>query len=78
MDTIFMSSENSKTSKRHVLILNLIDKIDLRRGEKHKNHVTIINLKYLLQHRMMNLNYQMDHILYQLFKIILIIFKKRW
>ena len=29
-----MNSENSKTSKPHVLILNLADKIDLRRGEK--------------------------------------------
>ena len=29
-----MKSENSKTSKSHVLILNLTDKIDLRKGEK--------------------------------------------
>ena len=29
-----MNSRNSKTSKSHVLILNLIDKTDLRRGEK--------------------------------------------
>ena len=29
-----MNSETSKTSKPHVLILNLTDKIDLRRGEK--------------------------------------------
>ena len=34
MDTISMNSENSKTSKHHVLILNLTDKIDLRGGEK--------------------------------------------
>ena len=34
MNTIFMNSENSKSSKPHVLILNLTDKIDLRRGEK--------------------------------------------
>ena len=34
MNTIFMNSENRKTSKPHVLILNLADKIDLRRGEK--------------------------------------------
>ena len=33
MDTIFMNSENSKTSKPHVLIINLTDKIDSRRGE---------------------------------------------
>ena len=35
MNTIFMNSENSKTSKRHVLILNPTDKIDLRRGERY-------------------------------------------
>ena len=34
MDNIFMNSENSKTSKPHVLILKLSDKLDLRRGEK--------------------------------------------
>ena len=33
MDTIFMNSENSKTSEPHVLTLNLTDKLDLRRGE---------------------------------------------
>ena len=34
MDTVFMNSENSKISELHVLILNLTDKIDLRRSEK--------------------------------------------
>ena len=34
MDTIFMNSENSKTSETHVLTLKLTDKLDLRRGEK--------------------------------------------
>ena len=34
MNTIFMNSENSKTSKTAVLIINLTDKVDLRRGEK--------------------------------------------
>ena len=29
-----MNSQNSKTSKPHVLILKLTDKLDLRRGEK--------------------------------------------
>ena len=29
-----MNSENSKTSKPHILILKLTDKLDLRRGEK--------------------------------------------
>ena len=34
MDTIFMKSENSKTSKQNILVLKLINKIDLRIGEK--------------------------------------------
>ena len=34
MNTIFMNSEKSKTSKPHVLILNVTDKVDLRRGAK--------------------------------------------
>ena len=33
-DTIFMTSESSKTSELHVLILRLTDKLDLRRGGK--------------------------------------------
>ena len=93
MDTIFINSENSKTSKSHVLILKLVDKLDLRRGEKSvalsnlsiyytwKNikgsYNIIINLKYHLQHGMMNLNHQMDHTLYQIFRIALSIFQKK-
>ena len=34
MHTIFMNSENSKTSEPYVFILKLTDKLDLRRGEK--------------------------------------------
>ena len=34
MDTIFMNSENSKTSEHHVLVLKLTDELDLRRGQK--------------------------------------------
>ena len=34
MDTIFMISEDSKTSEPHVLILTLTDKLDLRIGVK--------------------------------------------
>ena len=34
MDTIFINSENSKTSEYHVLVLKLTDKLDLRRGQK--------------------------------------------
>ena len=64
MDTIFMNSENSKTSEYHVLVLELTDKLDLRRGQKTVAlsnlifiirgetkiaHTIIINLKYLPQ-----------------------------
>ena len=34
MDTIFMNSENSKTSEYHVSVLKLGDKLDLRGGQK--------------------------------------------
>ena len=91
MDTIFMNSENSKTSKPHVLILKLTNKLDLRMGEKFialsnlsiyykwktlKTHTITINLKYLHQHGMINLNCLMDRILCQTFKIILNTFSK--
>ena len=86
MDTIFMNSKNSGTSDTHRLLLNLSDKIDLKISDKYvalsklsnnytwknvKKSYKITNLKYQLRHRMKNLNYLMDHILYQIFKIIL-------
>ena len=79
-----MNSENSKTSDPHRLLLNLIDKIDLRGKDVALSNLSIyyawknikhsyktINLKYQLQHGIKNLNYLMDHILYQILKIIL-------
>ena len=86
MDTIFMNSENSRTSKPHILILKLTDLLDLRIGKKvialsnlsiyytWKNIKSSYNsnkFKISAQHGMINLNYLMDHILYQIFKIIL-------
>ena len=41
MDTIFMNSNNSQTSKPHVSILKFTDKLDLRRGE---SRITLSNL----------------------------------
>ena len=82
MDTIFMNSENRKTSKPHVLTLKLTSKLDLRIGEKvialsnithgetWKADTIAMNLKYLRQHGMVSLNYRMDRILCQIFKII--------
>ena len=43
MDTIFMNSENSKTSDSHKL-LNLSDKIDLRRNNKY---IVLSNLQVI-------------------------------
>ena len=34
MDTVFMNSENSETSKLHVLTFKLTNKWDWRRGKK--------------------------------------------
>ena len=34
MDTIFVNSENSRTSEYHVSVLKLTDKLDLKRGQK--------------------------------------------
>ena len=84
MDAIFMNSENSKTSEPHRSLLNLAYKINLKRsdmllyqilvcttdGKIQKNH-TETNLKYQLQHGMKSLIYLMDHILYQILKIVL-------
>ena len=35
MDTIFMNSENCKTSDPQRLLLNLLDKINLKRSDKY-------------------------------------------
>ena len=84
MDTIFMNSENSKTSEPHILKLKLTNKLDLRldknllhyqilaiftHGIILKVHTIIINIKYHHQHGIKNLHYQMGLILYQIFKI---------
>ena len=81
-----MNSENSKTSDPHRLLLNLTDKIDLRRKDKYvalsnlsiyytwkniKKSYKNNNSRYQLQHGRKNLNDLMDHILYHIFKIIL-------
>ena len=42
----------------------------------YKAYIITKNLKHQIQHGMINLNYQMGHILYQILKIILSIFKK--
>ena len=81
-----MNSDNNKTSDPYRLLLNLADKINLKRSNKYvalsslniydtwkniKSHTKIINLECQLQHGMKIWNYLIDHILYQILKIIL-------
>ena len=77
MDAIFMNSENSRTSKYHVLVLKLTDKLDLSRGQKSialsklGNCYTWKNIKRSYNNSkfkisaptwgVMNLNCQIDH-----------------
>ena len=89
MDTIFMNSKNSITFVYHILVLKLADKLDLRSGQKSvalsnlsiyytwkniKSSYKNNKFKISAPHGVMNLNYQMDHIQYQIFRIILSIF----
>ena len=69
MDAIFITSKNSKTSGRNRLLLNLLEKIDLKisdnmllcqilaytiNGKIKKSYTKILNLKFQLRHRMKN------------------------
>ena len=84
-----MDPENSRTSEYHVLVLQLTNKLDLRRGQKTAalSNLSIYytwksvessynNNKFKISAPTWseNLTYQMDHIQYQIFKIILNIF----
>ena len=86
-----MNSEDSKTSDPQTLLLNLTNKTGLRRKYKYialsilsiyytwkniKKSYENNKFKIQLQHGMKNLNYLMDHILYQIFKIILKIYQE--
>ena len=86
MDTIFLNSENSKTSNSNGLLLSLSDKIKLKRGDEHVIsssrsmcyiyngkkgiYTKIMHLKYQLQRGIINLNYLRNDNLYQIFWII--------
>ena len=83
-----MNSKNSGTSDPLRLLLNLTDKI------RNDRYVALSNLSiyytwesikksyknnnFKISAGMKNLNYLMDHILYQIFKIILNISLKTW
>ena len=55
MDTSFMNSENSRTSEYDVLLLKLVHKLDLRRGQKS---VALSNLSIYYTWRNMKSSYK--------------------
>ena len=86
METFFMNSKNSKTSKPNRFKYDLIDKLDLKNPNKNmalgslsiyytwKNVnqlIIIISLTYQHQLEMKHLTCLMDRIIYQKYKIIL-------
>ena len=76
-----MNSENSRTSEYHVLVLKLTHKLDLKKDQKNvalsnlSIYYTWENIECSYNNNkfkiLKNLNYQMDHIQYQMLKIIL-------
>ena len=42
MKTIFINSENSKTSKAHILMLKLTNELDLRRVKRLLHHQILV------------------------------------
>ena len=88
MNTIFLNSENRRISDPHRLLLNLTDKTDLRTKDKYMalSNLSIYyiwknikksykNNKFKIAVATWNEEFElMDHILYQIFKIILNIY----
>ena len=54
MDTILVNSENSKTTEPHVLIINLTDQLDWKRGEKS---IALSNLSIYFTRREIKISY---------------------
>ena len=77
MDTIFMNPESSKTSDPHRLLLSLYDKLNLKRSDNMLGYQILAFIymekckKIISEYEIWNLNYLMNHILYQTFKITL-------
>ena len=61
MDTIFMNSENNKISKPYVLIFNLTDKLDLRRGDKS---IALSNLSIYYRRKNIKSSYKKNNLKY--------------
>ena len=71
---IICSLYQKNIAKEYVIIQNMLlyqTLVFTIHGKTKQKIIKIITLRYQLQHGMKNLNYLMDHILYQIFKIIL-------
>ena len=55
MDTVFMNFKNSETSDPHRLLLNLTDKINLKKGDKY---VALANLSIYYTRRNITKSYK--------------------
>ena len=51
MDTIFMNSENNKTSDPNRILLNLLDKISLKRSDKY----VVLNINFSIYYTWKNI-----------------------
>ena len=86
MEAIFINTENSKADETLQFVLNLSKRLDLRSSNKNvdlqnfsiyymwkniRKQDKNSKLKQLLQYIIMNLNYQVVLILFQIFEIIL-------
>ena len=85
MSLIFMKSEKSKTFDCNRPLLNILEKINLKKSDQYavlsnlslyytwknikKNNTKLTNLKYQPQGGTINLNYLLDLNLYQIFVI---------
>ena len=63
MDTVFINSENDKISDPHRLLLNLSDKIILKRKDEY---VALSNLSIYYRRKNMKKSYKIINLKYQL------------
>ena len=73
---ILSNKMNLNSSDKYVSLSNLTIYYTLETIQIKKSQIKILNVKYQLQRGMINLNYLIDHILLEIFKITLNIFSE--
>ena len=63
METIFLNSENSKTSDPHRLLLSFTDKVNLKRSDQYValSNLSIYYSSKIVIQKIINLKYQLQH-----------------